>query len=155
MLAASRGRGAPASSSATASCASSPCCPRALVVAGRGASGDLLSENIIVSDKGLRLIDFDDAGDSWMLFDAVTACFDLKLTATDYFEPCMQGFVEGFRELRDLPEEHLAMLPAFFLARLLSYLAHTVSRSHLEQSAWMQPICLAKLEEYGGAYLHS
>ena len=39
--------------------------------------GDFLPENLMVSDAGLRLIDFDDCGESWYLFDFATALFDL------------------------------------------------------------------------------
>ena len=117
------------------------------------SQGDFLPENIMVCDEGLRLVDFDDAGESWILFDVVTAVFDLKLVGSDYFEPCLRSFVEGFRELRDLPQEQLAMLQTFYLARLLSYLGHSVSRSHLEQSAGLQLVLLATLEKEGAAYL--
>jgi Ser/Thr protein kinase RdoA (MazF antagonist) len=100
----------------------------------------------------LRLIDFDDAGESWIMFDVVTAVWDLKLLGSAYFEPCYQGFVEGFRQLRGLPDDHLEMFETFFLARVLSYLGHTVSRSHLGNDA-LQPIFLRALESQGGEYL--
>lgn len=117
------------------------------------SQGDFLSENVMVCEDGLRLVDFDDAGEGWYLFDIATALFDL--TGSEYFDPCLAGYVAGFRELRDLPEEHLQMLPAFILARVLSYLGHAVSRSHLEQSEWLQPVFTAMLEEQGAAYLGS
>jgi Ser/Thr protein kinase RdoA (MazF antagonist) len=117
------------------------------------SQGDFLSENVMVCADGLRLVDFDDAGEGWYLFDIATALFDL--TGSEYFDPCLAGYVAGFRELRDLPEDHLQMLPAFILARVLSYLGHAVTRSHLEQSEWLQPVFTAMLEEHGGAYLRS
>ena len=112
---------------------------------------DLLPENIMVCADGIRLIDFDDTGDSWILFEMATALMDLA--GTDYFDPSLGALITGFRERRALPDEHLAMLPAFMIARLLSYLAHTVSRSHLEQSQAGQQMMLTMLEEHGPAYL--
>jgi Ser/Thr protein kinase RdoA (MazF antagonist) len=117
------------------------------------SQGDFLSENVMVTSDGLRLVDFDDAGEGWYLFDIATALFDLS--GSDYFEPCLEGYVAGFRELRELPEHHLKMLPAFILARVMSYLGHAVTRSHLEQSEWLQPVFTAMLEEHGTAYLNS
>lgn len=115
--------------------------------------GDLLPENIMVCDDGIRLIDFDDTGESWVLFEFATALIDLA--GSEFFDPCLGALTRGFRELRPLPDEHLAMLPAFMMARLLSYVAHTVSRSHLEQAAAGQQMMLALLEEQAPAYLAS
>jgi len=119
------------------------------------SQSDFLPENLMLDGDELRLIDFDDTGDSWILFDVVSAVWDLKLLGSEYYEPCLEGFVEGFRELRSLPENHLAMVSVFFLARVLSYLGHTVSRSHLAQSAAMEPVFVAALEGHGRAYLRS
>lgn len=117
------------------------------------SQADFLPENIMLCGDGIRIIDFDDAGDSWIMFDVATAFIDLA--DTDYFEPCLGGFVAGFRELRPLPDEQLAMLPTFMVARLLSYLGHTVSRKHLEVSKSGQEMMLGMLEEYGALYLAS
>lgn len=113
--------------------------------------GDLLPENIMVCDDGIRLIDFDDAGESWVLFEFATALIDLA--GTEFFDPCLAALIAGFRELRPLPDEHLVMLPAFLMARLLSYVAHTVTHPHLDSSAAARQMMLAMLDEYGPAYL--
>lgn len=112
---------------------------------------DLLPENIMLCGDSVRLIDFDDTGDSWVLFEVVTALIDL--VGTDYFAPSLEAIIEGFRERRALPDEHLAMLPAFMMARILSYVAHTVSRSHLAQSKEGLRLMMAMVEEHGPAYL--
>ena len=113
--------------------------------------GDFLAENVFVCDDGIRLLDFDDAGDSWYLFDLTTAVFDLLESRA--FEPCLAAIVSGYRELRPLPEEHLAMLPAFVLARVLSYLGWCAKKTHMPQSAWMKPLLLAAAEKHGAAFL--
>ena len=115
--------------------------------------GDLLPENLMVCADGLRVIDFDDAGNSWIMFEIATAFCDL--TESEYFHPCFGTFVNGFRELRELPDEHLAMLPTFVFARLLSYLGHTVSRDHLEIAQEGQQILLHSLERTAPDYLAS
>jgi len=113
--------------------------------------GDLLPENIMICGDGIRLIDFDDTGDSWVLFEVVTALIDL--VGTDYFDPCLNALIEGFRERRALPDDHLAMLPTFMMARILSYVAHTVKNTHLDQSDQGLQLMLAMIEEHGPAYL--
>eukprot|EP00439_Symbiodinium_sp_Y106_P087675 s1_g211.t1 len=112
---------------------------------------DLLPENIMICADGIRLIDFDDTGESWVLFEFATALMDLA--GTDFFDPSLEALFEGFRKHRSLPDEHLAMLPAFMIARLLSYLAHTVSRDHLDAAEAGQQMILSMLEEQGPAYL--
>lgn len=115
------------------------------------SQSDLLPENLMVCEDGLRIIDFDDAGYSWVMFDIATAFWDL--TESEYFEPCFAAFVGGFRELRELPDEHLAMMPTFTLARLMSYLGHTVSRDHLAVAQEAQPLLLQALTEAAPGYL--
>lgn len=113
--------------------------------------GDFLPENIMVCDDGIRLIDFDDCGDSWHLFEFATAVFDLL--GEPPYEACVTGLVAGYREHREFPDEHLAMLPAFLLARALSYLGWCASRTHLDAAAKLAPRLLAALEALGPAYL--
>lgn len=115
--------------------------------------GDFLAENIFVCDDGIRLLDFDDAGEGWYLFELATAVFDLLETPA--FDPCVAAIVAGYRTERDLPEEHLALLPAFFVARILSYLGWCAKKTHMPQTAWMKPVLLFAAEKHGGAFLNS
>lgn len=117
------------------------------------SQADLLPENLMVCPDGIRIIDFDDAGESWIMLDVATAFCDLA--ETDYMQPCFESFVRGFRGLRPLPEEQLAMFSTFLMARLLSYLGHTASRDYLAQSMGSQQLLLEILEDTIPAYLHS
>jgi Ser/Thr protein kinase RdoA (MazF antagonist) len=124
---------------------------------GRGSDrfglchGDFLAENLMVCDEGLRLIDFDDCGESWHLLDFATALFDLLGEAP--FDACLDAMVTGYRERRALPEAHLARLPAFFLARALSYVGWSATRGHLRKAHEIAPRLLAALEAFAPAYL--
>jgi Ser/Thr protein kinase RdoA (MazF antagonist) len=115
--------------------------------------GDFLAENIFVCDDGIRLLDFDDAGDAWYLFDLVTAVFDLLEAPA--FQPCLEAIVSGYREGRELPDEHLNMVPAFVLARVLSYLGWCAKKTHMPQTAWMKPLLLSAAEKHGTAFLRA
>jgi Ser/Thr protein kinase RdoA (MazF antagonist) len=113
--------------------------------------GDFLAENVFVCEDGIRLLDFDDAGDGWYLFELVTAVFDLLESPA--FEPCLAAIVSGYRQERPLPEEHLVMVPAFVVARVLSYLGWCAKKTHMPQTAWMKPLLLSAMEKHGAAFL--
>jgi Ser/Thr protein kinase RdoA (MazF antagonist) len=113
--------------------------------------GDFLAENLMVCDQGLRLIDFDDCGESWYLLDFATALFDLL--GEPPFDACLGAMVAGYREHRPLPDAHLERLPAFFLARALSYLGWSATRSHLRKAHEIAPRLLAAVEVFAPAYL--
>jgi Ser/Thr protein kinase RdoA (MazF antagonist) len=90
-------------------------CAAALCDFGKSADryglvhGDMLPENLFYDGAGLRLIDWDDTGFGWHLYDFATAMF------------------EGYRCHRALPDDHLEILPVLVMARALSYVgwAHT------------------------------
>lgn len=113
--------------------------------------GDFLPENLMVVDGGLRLIDFDDCGEGWYLFDFATALFDLL--GEPAFDDCLGAMVTGYRERRSLPESHLALLPTFFLARALSYLGWSATRAHLSKAGEIRPRLIVALEEFAPGYL--
>ena len=113
--------------------------------------GDFLPENLMVCDDGLRLLDFDDCGESWHLLDFATALFDLL--GEPPFDACLGAMTAGYRERRPLPDEHLALLPAFTLARMLSYLGWSASRRHLAKSRQIAPQLVAALTAFAPAYL--
>ncbi len=115
--------------------------------------GDFLPENLMVCDDGLRLIDFDDCGASWTLFEFATALFDLL--GHPAFDACLAALVAGFRERRSLPEEHLARFPSFALARGLSYLGWAATRSHLDKAHQLAPRLTAALEALAPGHLAS
>ncbi len=115
--------------------------------------GDFLPENLVVCDDGLRLIDFDDCGASWTLFEFATALFDLL--GHPAFDACLAALVAGFRERRSLPEEHLARFPSFALARGLSYLGWAATRSHLDKAHQLAPRLTAALEALAPGHLAS
>jgi Ser/Thr protein kinase RdoA (MazF antagonist) len=87
---------------------------------------DLVPENLLQSEQGqLRLIDFDDAGFGWHLFDLATALYFIQEDSR--YEDAKASLVAGYRAHRDLPDTLLDKLPVFMAARGFTYLgwAHT------------------------------
>ena len=114
---------------------------------------DLLPDNILVEDKTVRLIDFDDAGFGWHQFELATVL--VTWLQTDDFDMARDAVVAGYREERDLSEEALSHLPLFFLARALTWLGWTLTRYETETAQEMRPfiieIASALAEEYVSA----
>jgi len=100
--------------------------------------GDLLPENVLMGDAGPRLIDFDDCGDGWYVFELATGLFPLIGNAD--FEVARDAYVEGYRHIRAFPEEQLALLDTSLVARSLSYLGWPAGRREMEEAAQLSPI---------------
>lgn len=87
---------------------------------------DLVPENLLQSEQGqLRLIDFDDAGFGWHLFELATALYFIQ--EDPRYESAKASLIAGYRTHRDLPDAMLDKLPVFMAARGFTYLgwAHT------------------------------
>lgn len=113
--------------------------------------GDLVPDNILVGPAGLRVVDFDDCGASWYGFELATSVF--PLFASPSFEPARDGYVEGYRSVRPLPDEDLAMMPAFLMARGLSYLGWPVGRSEMQSGRDIAPLLAVLITELAEQYL--
>jgi Ser/Thr protein kinase RdoA (MazF antagonist) len=112
---------------------------------------DLLPENLLGSGDDIYLIDFDDAGYGWYLFEFATSLF--FLLGEPYFDDVFDALVEGFRSERALPDEQLALLPAFFLLRALVYLGWAHTRSETDTAKEMTPMIVEAALEMAEAFI--
>ncbi|MEX2523497.1 MAG: phosphotransferase [Gammaproteobacteria bacterium] len=101
---------------------------------------DFSPENLIVDGENVKLIDFDDAGFGWHLFELATALYFIQ--SEPYFETARDALVEGYREYRDLPDEELAELPLFMLARGFTYLGWVHTRPETETAREFTPVLI-------------
>jgi Ser/Thr protein kinase RdoA (MazF antagonist) len=107
---------------------------------GRGADrfglthADLMPDNVLVENGTPYVIDFDDCGYGWYLYDLAT------LLAIRTGDPeatrVRDAWVEGYRSLAPLPDEHLEILDTLVMARLLLGLGwmHTRRETPLAQA---------------------
>lgn len=114
--------------------------------------GDFLPENLLVGADGrVRLIDFDDAGFGWHLFDIATSLF--VVAEEPEFDAILEAFVAGYRTERELPDEQLAALPLFFLLRGLTYLGWLHTRRETETARELTPAMVATVCDLAADYL--
>ncbi|MFM2357172.1 MAG: hypothetical protein RLZZ528_2908 [Pseudomonadota bacterium] len=77
--------------------------------------GDVMRENLLARDAGLALIDFDDSGWGWRLYDLATAVF--QSLEEPALPAIVAGLVEGYRSGRALSASDAARLPLFVMLR--------------------------------------
>lgn len=113
--------------------------------------GDLIPDNLLASGSAVRVIDFDDCGWSWRGFELVTSLFPLLVSGG--FETGLAGYLEGYRRVAPFPEDELGELPAFVMARALSYLGWPVGRPEIHSQQPLAPFLAARVSELAGRYL--
>ncbi|MDH4041096.1 MAG: phosphotransferase [Gammaproteobacteria bacterium] len=112
---------------------------------------DFVAENLMVDGDVVRLIDFDDAGFGWHLFELATALY-FEMEA-DYYQDAYTALVQGYREYRSLPDSQLDYLPLFLLARSFTYLGWVHTRFETETARQMTPMLVEKACNVAQAYL--
>jgi Ser/Thr protein kinase RdoA (MazF antagonist) len=87
---------------------------------------DVLRENVMVKDGAMTLIDFDDSGFGFRLFDLGTAL------SQNLYEPHLaaihDALIAGYDSERPLGPEDIAMVPVFTLMRTLASVGWTIPR---------------------------
>jgi len=81
---------------------------------------DFLPDNIIVNEDKLTLIDFDDCGYGWHLYEMGTAL--LPQIKQPFFDDIVAAYLEGYRSERAFSSEDEESLPAFLMICSLHYL---------------------------------
>ncbi|MEU9448880.1 phosphotransferase [Streptomyces sp. NPDC048277] len=114
---------------------------------------DFTPENVLVGDGGMTVIDFDDSGDGYYLFDLATAAFFyLPHPRADDIVPAL---LTGYRRIRALSDEDIAMWPAMLLARGLTYLGWAVDRPGDETSDFILEQVRPLVVDLAGAFVAS
>jgi Ser/Thr protein kinase RdoA (MazF antagonist) len=96
---------------------------------------DFTPENVLTEGENLTLIDFDDFGAGWHLFDLATILF--WYLSHPRYEDFREAAVEGYRQLRALDDAQLDLLPAFLCARGLTYLGWAATRPDNDTSQFI------------------
>lgn len=91
---------------------------------------DLRLANLLVDGDRLGVIDFDDCGFSWFVYDFAAA---ISFLETNPIVPALQeAWVRGYRSVADLSDAHVDMIPTFIMFRRLLLTAWIASHSETE-----------------------
>lgn len=98
---------------------------------------DLRAANLLVHDGQVAVIDFDDCGHSWFIYDLAAA---LSFIET---HPDLQSYIDawlrGYTALRKLSKQEIAEIPTFIMLRRLLLVAWVGSHADTEQAQAMGP----------------
>lgn len=89
---------------------------------------DLVRENVLVHQGQIRMIDFDDAGFGFRMFDIATAL--IKNRSEPHYEALKFALLSAYGSQRQISQRDLDTLPMFLLLRALTYLGWAESRKH-------------------------
>lgn len=117
---------------------------------------DMRLANLLVDNGSVKVIDFDDCGFSWFLYDCATT--------VSFFEhrrdvpALLAAWVRGYRRVRPLPEADEAEIPTFVMLRRLLLVAWIGSHAETELAQSMGvdytrdtvQLCEHYLERFGG-----
>jgi Ser/Thr protein kinase RdoA (MazF antagonist) len=88
---------------------------------------DMRVANLLVDGETLSVIDFDDCGFSWYLYDFAAA---ISFTEHEPYIPALQAaWIEGYRTVAPLSDEECAILPVFVMLRRILLTAWIASHS--------------------------
>ena len=76
-------------------------------------------DNVLFSGREARLIDFDDCGFGYRIYDVAVALWELR--HRDDFSSFREAFVRGYTEHRPMPIDQLRHLDAFIAAREVAF----------------------------------
>ena len=91
---------------------------------------DMRLANLLIDDDVTKVIDFDDCGFGWLLYDCATTVsfFEHKPEVPELLD----AWVRGYRKVADLPQEDEAEIPTFVMLRRLLLVAWIGSHSETE-----------------------
>jgi Ser/Thr protein kinase RdoA (MazF antagonist) len=116
---------------------------------------DMRLANLLIDGEEVKVIDFDDCGFSWRLYDAATTVsfFEHEPHVPDL----MAAWVKGYRRIHELPAEDEAEIPTFVMLRRMILVAWIGSHSETDLAQSMgvdytektAPMCEAYLSRFG------
>ncbi len=101
---------------------------------------DLVPENILLDGDKVQIIDFDDAGFGWHLFELATVLYFIQ--SDPNYGVARDALIEGYRRHRALSDDKLVDLPMFLAARSLTYLGWVHTREKTATAIELTPMLI-------------
>jgi len=114
---------------------------------------DFAPENLLVDGDKVRLIDFDDSGFGWHMFEIATALYFIQDDPN--YELAQSALIGAYCQERDMSDEMLASLPLFMLARSFTYVGWVHTRPATETAIEMTPMLVEMSCQLAEEYLGS
>jgi Ser/Thr protein kinase RdoA (MazF antagonist) len=112
---------------------------------------DLRLANLLIEDNQIKVIDFDDCGYSWFLYDLASG---LSFIEHEEFVPELVGsWLKGYRKVHDVSDEEEAEIPTFIMLRRLILLAWLGTHSDSDTAKSLGIGFAEKTEELAKKYL--
>ncbi len=112
---------------------------------------DMRLANLLVDDTGTRLIDFDDCGHGWFMYDFAAA---ISFIEDDPSIPDLKAaWLQGYRTVRELSVEDEAEIETFIMLRRMALLAWIGSHIEAPEPQELAPGFAATTARLGQAYL--
>ncbi|MFX0541189.1 phosphotransferase enzyme family protein [Roseovarius sp. S4756] len=112
---------------------------------------DMRLANLLTGPKGTRLIDFDDCGFGWFLYDFATG---ISFMEDDPRVPALkEAWVRGYEKVRPLTAEEKAEIDTFVMLRRMALLAWIGSHIEAPEPQAMAPDFARVTAELGTAWL--
>ena len=99
---------------------------------------DLHPRNLVVDGDRLHIIDFDDSGFGWHMYDLAVGVFDYR--GHPRFPEIVDAVLGGYREIRPLDTESAALLPIFLLIRTLALIGWLADRPEVAKPGSARPL---------------
>ena len=99
---------------------------------------DLHPRNLVVDGERLHVIDFDDAGFGWHMYELAVGLFSYQ--GHPRFPEMVDAVFEGYRGIRPLDAESAALLPMFFLVRALALVGWLADRPEVAKASAARPL---------------
>lgn len=112
---------------------------------------DFSPENLLLDGDIVRLIDFDDAGFGWHLFEIATSLYFVR--GEPFYQQALQSLIAGYREHRPLSDQQLEKLPLFYLARAMTYVGWVSTRQETTTAQELTPMLLDMACQLAEEYL--
>jgi Ser/Thr protein kinase RdoA (MazF antagonist) len=112
---------------------------------------DLVPENLLVNGDDVRVIDFDDAGFGWYLFDIATSLY--FITGDPIYPVARAALIDGYRSERALTDAMLGHLGTFITARATTYLGWVHTRQGTETARELTPYLVERACAVAGNWL--
>jgi Ser/Thr protein kinase RdoA (MazF antagonist) len=114
---------------------------------------DLVPENLLIDGSRACVIDFDDAGFGWHLFELATSLY--FITGDSVYQTARDALIRGYRSLRPLSDADLERLPLFLAVRGTTYLGWVHTRQGTETANEMTPVLIERVCAAAEEYLAS